>query len=144
LCFFSKNYSSLYKCKPHYSFTRIDNIEDSPLTGNRSYVHGYYYGNMRTHYLSYRIRLLMRVTGAVSECDFYQSGHEMTAMYGDFCAIIVLYQFYVTLYKYKDKIFEETIIINGNGRISRRTLNSSNHNNEETLLINYFMNETRI
>jgi hypothetical protein len=104
LCFFRKNYSSLYDCKPSYSFTRIDNILDSPMTGNRTFWHAQYanFGDMRTFYLSYRIRFAVRVTGEVRECDFYQLGHEMIAMYGFFCVIVALYQLYVTLkYKYR-------------------------------------------
>jgi hypothetical protein len=57
-----------------------------------------------------------RVTGEVRECDFYQLGHQMIAMYGVFCAIVVLYQLYFTLYKYKDKQFETIIYLNENDK----------------------------
>jgi hypothetical protein len=118
LCFFRKNYSSLNDCKPSYSFTRVDNILHSPMTGNRTYYYAHYFKNVRTHYLSYRIRFLVRVTGEVRECDFYQLGHEMIAMYGVFCAIVVLYRLYVTHYKYKElKVFENTFKVNGNDKL---------------------------
>jgi len=112
LCFFRKNDSSLYDCTPHYSFTRVDNMPHRPYTGNTSYVHAHYLGNMRTHYRSFRIRIVVRVTGTVSECNLYELAHEMVAMYGVFCAIIVLYQLYITLYKYKSYKFDETIQVN--------------------------------
>ncbi len=118
LCFFRKNYSSLNDCKPSYSFTRVDNILHSPMTGNRTYYYAHYFKNMRTYYLSYRIRFVVRVTGEVHECDFYQLGHEMIAMYGVFCAIVVLYRLYVTHYKYKElKVFENTFKVNGNDKL---------------------------
>jgi hypothetical protein len=117
LGFFRKNYSSLYDCKPKYSFTRVDNILKSPYTGNRTYWYAHYFGNMRTHYLSYRIRFVVRVTGEVEECDIYHLSHEMITMYGVFCALVALYQLYITLYKYKDKNFETIIPVNESERI---------------------------
>jgi hypothetical protein len=137
LYFFRKNYSSLYDCKPKYSFTRVDNILKSPYTGNRTYWYAHYFGNMRTHYLSYRIRFVVRVTGEVKECSFYHLGHEMIAMYGVFCALVALYQLYITICKYKDKNFETIIYVNESERIpvnesERIAINES----ERTPLIN--------
>ena len=93
-CWLSEWFSSNKICLPTYSFERIDDDYKANDMGHTTYVTQTYYknGQKRTTIRSHRLRFQVKVTGSISQYDFYNFITVLSAYSGIFALLLIPFQ----------------------------------------------------
>ncbi len=109
------------KCKPLYSFKRLDNERGLQPLERSAYGENLYFNNMKTRvkFRSYKIRFIMRVLATMSQFDLLKLTISIGGCYGFYSFLNSIFEIIVT--KIYDPLDEEKIL----GRLKKERLDEN-------------------